>query len=179
VDDFTRERIFAPLGMNDTSYIVPPSARHRVARRPADDWAAFLDSIETQETPWTCGAAFSSPRDMAVFGQMFLNGGSYGEAEILSRAAVKAMTRNQIPGIEARYGEETFREASWGLGWDIHGDKKSHGSLQSPQTFGHGGAGGTCLWVDPVHEIVGVYFSIERKGSAADRFMNVATAAVV
>lgn len=177
--DFAQERIFGPLGMKDSFYSVPSTARHRVVRRPVEDPDSYFDSLEVQETPWAGGAAFSSPRDMAVFGQMFLNGGSYGEAEILSRAAVAAMTRNQIPGIRAQYGEEMFVEASWGLGWGVEGDKKSAGSLRSPRTFSHSGAGGTFLWVDPVYELVGVYFSAAREKSNADLFMNAITAAVL
>ena len=34
------------------------------------------------------------------------------------------------------------------------------GSLHSPQAFDHHGAGGAYFWVDPVYEIVGVYFSV-------------------
>jgi CubicO group peptidase (beta-lactamase class C family) len=179
IDAFARERIFGPLGMHDSFYTVPASRRDRVARRPADNPAAFFDSDEVLEVPWMGGAAFSSARDMAVFGQMFLTGGSYGETEILSRAAVTSMTRNQIPGISARFGEESFREASWGLGWDVQTEKKSGGSLRSPQSFSHGGAGGTFIWVDPTYEIVGVYFSLARKGWNNDLFANAVTAAVV
>ena len=105
--------------------------------------------------------------DMAIFGQMFLNRGSYGEVSILSPAVVAEMTRNQIPGISAQYRGEFFPEASWGFGWSIHGNKKAlrDGSLHSPQAFDHYGAGGAYFWVDPVYEIVGVYFSValERK----------------
>jgi serine-type D-Ala-D-Ala carboxypeptidase len=176
--DFARERIFEPLGMKDTFYSVPASVRHRVVRRPMEYPASSLDSLEVQETPWV-GAAFSSPRDMAVFGQMFLDGGSYGEVQVLSRAAVAAMTRNQIPGVRAEYGKEVFTEACWGLGWGIEGDKKSGGALRSPQSFSHGGSGGTFLWVDPVYELVGVYFSAARERSNEDLFMNAVTAAVL
>jgi CubicO group peptidase (beta-lactamase class C family) len=178
IDAFSRERIYTPLGMKDTFYEVPETVRHRVARRPEDHPDAYLDSLEIQEVPWMGGAAFGSAADMAIFAQMFLNGGSYGDKRILSRAAVAAMTRNQIPGISARYGDETFREACWGLGWCVHGDKRFAGSLRSPETYSHGGAGGTFVWVDPVNEIVGVYFAIDRRRSMLDLFMNAVTAAV-
>ena len=94
---------------------------------------------------------------------MFLNRGTYGGARVLCPASVAEMTRNQIPGIVARYGDEFFPEASWGLGWNVHGGKKSvgyNGTLQSPQSFAHGGLGGVHLWVDPTYELVGAYFSV-------------------
>ena len=109
------------------------------------------------------------------------------------------MTLDQIPGIGARWHKEFFPEASWGLGWNIRGNKKAQfrGTLPSPKSFVHSGAGGVCLWVDPVYEIVGIYFSVlsyggipsEVKVSAPlepwmqmarlDLFINAVTAAVV
>jgi len=172
--DFARERIFEPLGLQDTFYIVPDAVRARIVRRPLG--APFapggitpgLDTRERQEWPSAAGGVYSTAMDMAIFGQMFLNRGSYGEASILSPAAVAEMTRNQIPGISAQHRGEFFPEASWGFGWSIHGNKKAlqGGSLQSPQAFAHGGVGGVFLWVDAVYEIVGVYFAValERHG---------------
>ena len=197
--DFARERIFEPLGMEDTFYIVPDSVRHRIVKRPADAPLAQpespgfedlpilkslyvgLNTQEHQDTPWSLGGVYSTAMDMTIFGQMFLNRGIYGETRILSPATVREMTRNQIPGIGVRFVDEFFPEASWGLGWDIHGDKKSlgAGSLHSSETFSHGGAGVVVLWIDPVYEIVGVYFSVMHQQICFDLFMNAVTAAVV
>jgi CubicO group peptidase (beta-lactamase class C family) len=119
--------------------------------------------MKVAEAPWACGGVHSTAMDTSIFGQMFLNRGTYGGARILSPASVAQMTRNQIPGIGARYVGEFFPEASWGLGWSVHGDKRCliYGEhLQSSQAFCHTGAGGVLLWVDPVYEIVGVYFSV-------------------
>jgi len=189
--DFARERIFQPLGMKDTEYIVSEAMRPRIVRRSADaPFAEFLETREAQETPWAGGGVFSTAMDMALFGQMFLNRGIYGGIRILSPASVTEMTRNQIPGISARYyGGEFFPEASWGLGWDIHGNRKGlyyDGGLNSPSAFAHGGGSGVYMWVDPVYEIVGVYFSVAleltphgRPKRSHDLFANAVTAAVV
>lgn len=187
--DFAKERIFEPLGMKDTYYIVPESVMHRVVKRPADAPFVVLDTQKFQETPWGSSGAFSTAMDTAIFGQMFLNRGIYGDVRILSPASVYEMTRNQIPGISARWRDEIFPEAEWGLGWSIRGNKKVRywgEILQSSKTFSHGGAGGVFLWVDPVQEIVGVYFSVvleltsdERQKQCVDLFINAVTAAVV
>ena len=182
--------IFAPLGMYDTSYIVPAEAADRVVKRPASAPMAEADSRVQQALPKASSGVYSTVRDMAIFGQMFLNLGSYGDARILSLATVRGMTRNQIPGISAHvpFLNEFFPEASWGLGWNVCGDKRfpAEGSLHSPATFNHGGAGGVLLWVDPVLELLGVYFSVvlavEPNGRQiwpVDLFMNAVTAAVV
>ena len=207
--EFAQERIFEPLGMKDTCYVVPDSTRPRVVRRPSDaffsgpDWSGYdnvpsilksvgwvgLDTPEWQETPWACDGAYSTAMDMARFGQMFLNHGTHGGTRILSPATVDEMTRNQIPGIGAEYGTEVFPEASWGFGWNVHGDKKApyDGALYSLRGFRHSGGGGVLLWVDPVYEIVGTHFSVkiqrtadeqQREGSA-DLFINAVTASVM
>jgi CubicO group peptidase (beta-lactamase class C family) len=127
---------------------------------------------------------------MAVFGQMFLNRGTYGDGRVLSPASVREMTRNQIPGISAQIIDEYFPEAFWGFGWCIEGNKKApvySGTLRSPKAFNHGGSGGVFLWVDPVYEIVGAYFSVFlrlRGGAlrpewAGDLYVNAVTAAIV
>ena len=105
--------------------------------------------------------------DMAIFGQMFLNWGSYGDATILCPASVAEMTRNQIPGIRAQYRNLAFSEASWGLGWSTRANKNSIAyaeTLQSQSAFAHGGTGGTFMWVDPAYEIVGACFSVASQG---------------
>lgn len=201
LDDFARERIFEPLGMKDSCYVVPDSVRHRIVRRSQDGPNAWFGTRECQDMPAAGGGAFSSAMDMAIFGQMFLNRGTYGDARTLSPASVAEMTRDQIPGISAWYGDQFFPEASWGFGWSIRGNKKSlwyAETLQSPKAFCHSGAGGVFLWVDPVYETVGVYFSVTSHGGipadvvmperlffqteiagCADLLMNAVTAAIV
>jgi CubicO group peptidase (beta-lactamase class C family) len=161
LDDFARERIFEPLGMKDTYFVVPESKYDRVVQRNPDGPDQWAGTPRHLASPSASSGAYSTVMDMAVFAQMYLNKGVYGDVRILSKASVETMTRNQIPGVEARWGDQFFSEASWGLGWSIQGNKRDeYGSLCSPQTFSHGGAGGTFLWVDPVREVVGVYFSV-------------------
>jgi len=100
--------------------------------------------------------------DLARFGQMFLNKGTYGGERILSPASVHEMTRNQIPGVGVDF-LGFHDEASWGLGWAVQHDERwlwVTSSLSPKGTFYHMGAGGHLIWVDPINEIVGVYLSV-------------------
>lgn len=112
--DFARERIFEPLRMEDTFYIVPDSVRTRIVQRPSDAPFAVgvvgpgLGTREHQELPFAAAGVYSTVMDLAIFGQMFLNRGSYGDVRILSPAAVAEMTRNQIPGISSQIPGEFF-----------------------------------------------------------------------
>jgi CubicO group peptidase (beta-lactamase class C family) len=189
--ELMQERIFDPLGMKDSYVVVPESVSSRVVKRPANaPWnrpmgpLTVIDSRQSEES----SNVFSTARDVAVFGQMFLNGGTYGGARILSRAAVMAMTRSQTPGIPVFLGPNIRKEASYGYGWFVRTHEKWKywdGSLQSHGEFHHQGAGGVLLWVDPRDEIIGVYFSVDLAQTLdleplwnADLFQNVISSAV-
>jgi len=58
----------------------------------------------------------------------------------------------QFPGLDGvlpGFGRQTPND--WGLGFEIRGHKSPHwtGSANAPSTFGHFGAAGTFIWVDP------------------------------
>lgn len=61
-------------------------------------------------------------------------------------------TEPQFPDLDGVLpGVGQMRPNPWGLGFEIRGDKSPHwtGSRNSPATFGHFGASGTFVWVDP------------------------------
>jgi len=188
VDQLVQERILGPLGMASTSFAGVPAERlGRMVRRPPDAPFAWVNYPEVAASvqPGT-GSAYASARDMAVFFQMFLNGGVYGGARILSPATVREMTRNQIPGLSAEWGGEFFPEAGWGYGLAIQGNKKASrdGSLLSPATFSHVGGGMNYAWADPALDLVGAYLmprwvSARRRETGVDLFVNAVTASVV
>ncbi len=196
LEERARERIFDPLGMKDSHYEVPESESQRVVQRapglPMADFenpfAQGLGSRQWQETPYAGAGLFTTPLDMAVFAQTFLNGGRYSEARILSPAAVATMTRDQIPGLRALIVGKDSARASCGYGFLIASPTKWRyydGSLQPLGTFGHPGAAGQMFWVDPEHELVGAYFEVTTRVTPDyeflwnfDLFQNAITSAV-
>jgi CubicO group peptidase (beta-lactamase class C family) len=207
LEELARGRIFDPLGMRDSHYEVPESEADRVVQRahgvpfgpewlpplpggpplPGPPWED-IGGRRWQETPWAGAGLFSTPLDMTVFGQMILNRGRYGDARILSPAAVAAMTRDQIPGVHARLVNYEAEHASWGYGWAITSPTKwkyFDGSLQPLGTLSHPGAGGAIFWIDRAHELVVAYFEVSTRLTADyefiwnfDLFQNAITAAV-
>ena len=163
MDRFAYERVFRPLGMNNSFYClvdVPRELRIRYPVTPGYSPDAGDIARETERLWMGCGCALSSAADMAVLGQMFLNRGAYGPVRILSPATVVAMTRDQIPGVRAEFHGQVFPDAGWGLGWSMIGLKAGwSGGLHSPESYYHTGNGGTMVWVDPPNELVGVCFS--------------------
>jgi CubicO group peptidase (beta-lactamase class C family) len=101
--------------------------------------------------------------DLAIFGQMVLNGGTYGSERILSPLTVAEMTRNQIPGIPATLGQRKVPEGSYGYGWIVAGDEKWRyfsASIRTPGAVVHSGAGGINFYLDPAYDLVTVYMEV-------------------
>jgi CubicO group peptidase (beta-lactamase class C family) len=196
LDSLARERIFRPLGMRNSYYEVPESESHRVVQRAPDLPLAkyqdrFMPGIGSkawQQMPNGGAGLFTTPLDMTIFGQTFLNGGRYGDARILSRAAVATMTRDQVPGLRARFLNADWEHASCGYGFLVASPRKwryYEGSLQPLGTFGHPGAAGQMFWVDREHELVGAYCEVVARMTDDweflwnfDLFQNAITAAV-
>jgi len=184
-DVFVKETIFQPLGMENTYYRVPMEVRDQVVRRaPEAACAEWVDSENNLNSVSAGGGAYSTAMDLAVFGQMFLNGGIYNGVRLLSPVTVKEMTRNQIPGVSSQYRDEVFPEAYWGYGWAINGTKRDGGDLFSPEAYSHWGAAGPFLCVDPIYQTVTVHLSVELdhqkpfKNMYVDYFNNTVLAAI-
>ena len=102
-DAFLRERIFGPLGMADTGFLVPDSKRDRVAPTyghsgpdltlgPGDTSICALPP-----TLFSGGAGLvSTAQDYARFAQMLLNGGELDGARILGRKTIELMTVDHL-----------------------------------------------------------------------------------
>lgn len=163
LQDFAKERIFDPLGMKDTNYVVPESMQNRAVRRlneyPGGNRFCSKESFNSQSG---AGGVYSTIMDMAIFGQMFLNKGKYGNIRVLSPISVDEMTCNQIPGISSQYGDQAFPNANWGYGWNVkYGKVDDSGVLRSQIAYDHGGFGGVRLLIDPVYDMLWVYFIVE------------------
>src|SRR5207249_8177709 len=93
---------------------------------------------------------FSTPEDFAVLCQVMLSGGRWGDVRLLSPAAVKMMTTNRLDDLPD-LPESVRRTQPWGLGWRLNhvGTPSSWGDLLGRHVFGHTGATGTMVWMDP------------------------------
>lgn len=194
LDAFAREHIFDPLGMQATSIgreaqDDPLSVSFDPAFAP-EEFRSTDDVREFIEVPDGGSGLHTTAGEIAIFAELFRNGGEYDGVRLLNDWTVAEMTRNQIPGIgTVSLSGGWIPEASWGLGWMVQGDarwRSSHGMLQPRGTFYHQGASGCAFWVDPVHDVVGAYMSSVpildfETGDAHwefDTFQNMVTAAV-
>ena len=173
LDQFLKERIFAPLGMDDTGFYVPAEKLDRLAacyqRSPLNGEVSLSDgagaaSPQYKERPVLLnagGGLVSTLRDYHRFCLMLLRGGTYNEARLLSPKTVEFMRTNHLPkGQTIRdMGDKTFSEArmdgnGFGLGGSVVvnvADTMSAGSLGS---FSWGGLANTFFWIDPEEELI-------------------------
>ena len=96
-----------------------------------------------------------SIRDLLGLAQAVVWGTPFVDADLLEQAKLPYIS--DLPGILPGFGE--MRRNYWGLGIEVRGDKSPHWTSKrnSPATYGHFGAAGTFLWVDPVQGLsVGV-----------------------
>lgn len=151
LDVFVRERVFAPLGMEDTVFRPGPERLPRIAPTELDPWRnKVLRGEVHDENAFALGGVaphaglFGTAGDLARFAQMLANGGVIEHRRIVSRKTVELFTR--------RAGKPA--DSSRALGWDTKSpEKSSAGTLFSERSFGHTGFTGTSLWIDPEREL--------------------------
>jgi CubicO group peptidase (beta-lactamase class C family) len=205
---FVRSRIFEPLGMHDSHFVLPPELRDRRVYRTQGmpgtvpvpiQGMPGLDSPEHDERDLGSNGVLTTARDLGAFLEMFLNRGSYHGRQILSRASVAAMTRHQVdmsipwvmPRINPATGERLefqFRGGGYGYGLFIFGpgDRfKPNGALASLSAIGHAGFGGAYMWADPERELLAVFLSVSPRlhrdlpTGNVDLFQNAVHAAII
>ncbi|WP_243707778.1 serine hydrolase domain-containing protein [Micromonospora sp. KC606] len=96
---------------------------------------------------------FSTAQEVAVIGQLLLDGGTYGGKRILAESTVRRMLRNANAGLPAVDPERPTRTADHGLGLVLN-QPWFMGRLAGPTTFGHTGFTGTSLVVAPERRMV-------------------------
>ena len=164
LDQFFKERIFEPLGMNDTHFFLPALKQSRlVPIYKFDSHNQFevyeRNGVITADYPTRKGTYFSGGAglsstitDYAAFLQMLLNGGVYNGKRLLARRTVELMTSNQIGDLKV--GTDKF-----GLGFQITSEEGQAKLGVTKGSFAWGGYFGTTYWVDPKEKIVAIFFT--------------------
>lgn len=162
---FLEERIFAPLGMKDTGFRVPPASLARVAkvyRAGQDGRLVAADDVVSPTRPdggrgleSGGGGLFSTAGDYARFAQMLLNGGTLDGQRLLSRKTVELMTANHLaPLAKPRHAYNTAM--GFGLGVEVRVDQGGSAELGSVGQFGWAGMATTYVRIDPAEKLVAI-----------------------
>ena len=175
LDQFFAERIFQPLGMNDTRFWVPEADAGRLVAfyspHPETLRAVRNNAMDrvARQRPACClggDGLVSTVADYHRFTQLLRRGGELDGVRLLSNRTLRYMTRNHLPGgadleIFGRplFAETTFDGIGFGLGFSVVVDPVANKVLSSPGEFAWGGAASTAFWVDPTEDITALLFT--------------------
>jgi len=154
--EFFGERIFKPLGMKDTTYYLTDEQLPRLATSYAKKGStlttvpiSFLHghaATDHNRYPAANGGLFSTADDYGRFARMLLNEGTLDGHTILKPETVRDMRTIHTAEIKTGFTPGN----GWGWGVCVVREPQGITAMLSPGTFGHGGAYGTQIWIDPV-----------------------------
>ena len=164
LDQYVKKTFYEPLGMMTTGFRpyehfanseVAPSEYEKQFRRQLlqgythDPGAAMFGNVAGH------AGLFSNGYDLAILYQMLLNGGKFGGKKYLQKETVDLFTSYNTPISRRGMGFDKPEKNN-----DILDSSKAYPcACVSPQTYGHTGYTGTCVWVDPKYNLVYIFLS--------------------
>ena len=169
LSQFLEERIFRPLHMVDSGFLVAKEKAGRVAQPFAVDPvthkpSTLFDATRPPANDLGGQGGLSTAGDYLRFAEMMRGAGQLGGSRLLSRSTVALMTSDHLgakiaapfPPGELLMGVPGY---TFGLGFMVRQGPGLAGVPGSAGEFMWGGAAGTFFWVDPKEEITAVFMS--------------------
>jgi CubicO group peptidase (beta-lactamase class C family) len=188
LDGFFKTRIFDPLGMKNTFFVVPAS-------RAADVAVGYIKSdkgLTRPEPPSSndgtgepffagAGGLTGSTGDYLLFCQMLLNGGELNGVRLISRKTVELMTSDAIGPLDlGNYaGDQVLKGYGFGLGVRVRRNTGDNGWMGSAGDYGWAGARGTYFWIDPKEQLIGIVMIQTRDYRLRMEFPNLVYQAII
>jgi CubicO group peptidase (beta-lactamase class C family) len=174
--DFLRTRIFTPLAMHDTDFMVPAAKRDRLATCYYVKDGKLLVFDDAQNSTYAQppllesggGGLAGTAKDYLRFCRMLLNGGELEGARLLSPKTVALMTMNHLPGkrtmtemmpLTATFSESGYAGVGYGLGVGVTQDVAATGLPGTAGEYSWGGAAGTYFFNDPKEDLAVVFMT--------------------
>jgi CubicO group peptidase (beta-lactamase class C family) len=157
---FFEQRIFAPLGMVDSAFHVPPQNLERLAEAFAKnpESGAGVQLLDVRSAPrFESGGAglVSTASDYARFLQLLLNGGVFGGQRLLSRKTIELMTADHLGALKGAL-DLLPPGHGFGLGFAVRLEAGVSAMPGSVGQYFWGGLAGTTFWVDPREELLAI-----------------------
>lgn len=162
LDEYVQKTFYGRLGMSSTGFkprlrfpvekIVPTETEQHFRRQTIqgdvhDEGASMFGGVAGH------AGLFSNAYDLALLYQMLLNGGEFNGRRYLKESTIKKFTEYHSSNSRRGYGFDKPEK-------DNKTRREPYPSeLASPQTFGHTGFTGTCVWVDPKYDLVYIFLS--------------------
>jgi CubicO group peptidase (beta-lactamase class C family) len=173
LDRFFAERIFGPLGMDDTGFWVDEAATGSLAalylagpQGPVRFDELGRRALRRPDCLDGGGGLVSTAADYHRFTQALLGGGELDGTRLLGSRTLAYMARNHLPGgadLESfgrrLFAETTFDGVGYGLGFSVLLDPVANKVLASAGELAWGGAASTFFWVDPAEQVTAVFLT--------------------
>jgi CubicO group peptidase (beta-lactamase class C family) len=174
-EQFLAERIFDPLGMNDTGFFVPPAKAHRLAAcYSADGKGGMTLQDDPTESSFLSppslisggGGLCSTSADYLTFCRALLNRGELGGVRLIGPKTLALMTSNHLPGgrdltemSRSLFSEATYAGVGFGLGVSVTMNPSQTLIPGSAGEYAWGGAASTAFWIDPAEELIAIFMT--------------------
>jgi CubicO group peptidase (beta-lactamase class C family) len=185
-EEFLKERIFNPLGMNDTDFFVPADKVGRFAACYSADPQGGMTfhaterkgGLTLQDDPTKSsflsppslisggGGLCSTAADYLTFCRALINGGELGGVRLIGPKTLALMTSNHLPGgrylpemSKSLFSEATYNGIGFGLGFSITMDPAQALIPGSAGEYAWGGAATTSFWIDPAEELIAIFMT--------------------
>jgi CubicO group peptidase (beta-lactamase class C family) len=174
-EQFLKERIFDPLGMNDTDFYVPADKARRLAACYAADGKGGM-KLQDDSTNSSFlsppsfisggGGLCSTAADYLTFCRALLNGGELGGVRLIGPKTLALMTSNHLPGgrdlpemSRSLFSEATYNGIGFGLGFSVTMNPARALIPGSAGEYSWGGAASTSFWIDPAEELIAIFMT--------------------
>ena len=172
MDDFVNQNLYKPIGMKTAGY----NPRNRYPKQkivPTEHDTSFrkvlLEGyVHDQGAAMAGGLAghaglFATANDLAIYGQLLLNRGSYGGVQYFKPETVDLFTSNQSKVSRRGLGFDRF---------DPNPANEYPSKLANPSVYGHTGYTGTCIWIDPKNQLVYIFLSNRVHPQVSTKLLN-------
>jgi len=174
-EQFLKQRIFRPLGMNDTDFFVAPDKAHRLAACYAADGKGGMTLYDDPSTSGFLsrpslisggGGLCSTAADYLSFCRALLNGGELGGVRLIGPKTLALMTTNHLPGgrdltemSKSLFSETIYAGVGFGLGFSVTMTPALTLVPGSSGEYAWGGAATTSFWIDPMEELIAIFMT--------------------
>jgi CubicO group peptidase (beta-lactamase class C family) len=168
--ELVHQLVLEPAGLSDTFLVPPAEVEPRIAEvvgsMAAGTGGAMYNSAYARGLAHPAFGAIATVSDLLRFGLLFT---PHSPTPLFSRASIQTMTTDQVAAVSWAEPDSPLVGSlrPWGGGFMLKG-QAGYPALASPWSYGHPGATGCILWIDPGHDVVIAFVSNRHSGADAD-----------